>query len=1108
MALLAVGLFVLSAFAILGPGAANTAVTARSSGLAPATGPLNPFIAIASGTDSLVISLTSGDTVYVGESDHTSSPSDSQTNSWHSVESNAFNAIWNTTATATSSDTITLASGVSSWAVEVQAGGSGRILASGETVNPITLSPLLQNAVAVFTSFSTTSSVYPSDGGSAWEFATSTTGGIWTSAWAQNVSASVTPVIELNNSYGGSLIWLEIPLQQPFPAGPSPFAATGSGDGTFTISLTAGDTVIVGEADTEGAPGDTQSNTWHDVFNAAGGFTALYNTTALATGIDTITIGTGAPNAYTGWAIELQGGAAGRTLAAGGSADPAYPSALPTASIAIYSTFSSSSTPTDQAPGWEFAAPSFTGFFMSGWSRNISASVAPDLQLNSSYAASFMWIEVPIQSAPPAALVPYVLYDNLNYGESSISGGPLYPVEYLEVGTANVTVPNGTIVTHITCGLTPCANAVNIIGVGPMTEIANGTKQNLWIYNDSGTIPQTAVIYYPQGGYYSLRIQPVVDNYFDNFIDVLSALVVSHDPSHYVVYDNTSLPKVFPAQANNGTGYYYYMNQTFATHHAADLNLAFYGVGGEAINFTTSYAWTSLLYVNGQTKFYSSNGYVDFDALYNNTTYSAGSHVVHVQDRSFQGTAYPIGIVISFYDSLGPAGVPNAPTNLRAATVSTTEIDLTWVNPPGALTQNSVSVYSGGSGCPGSTFVATYVMGVTTSYHATALTPNTLYSFSVEAANSTGWSSPSACALNRTWSVPPAPTALIATTFSGTVILLQWNNPTTGGLIDNHLYTYTGASCGGSPSVRNLGGVTTTSSGVGLSWGTTYSFAVTVNNSTGESPHSNCAHATTFNVPPAPTDLVAAVLAAPSITLTWLNPVGPLVNDTVWEFAGPGCVSFIAVRSLIPAVQLYLVPSVIINGSYSFEVTASNTTGMSAPSTCVPAHTFGLPGPPKHLVAQNYSDTQINLTWVNPPGAMVNITVFIWVNVTCSGPFVSASIGYETTIWASTGLTPLTNYSYEIMAWNSTGHSPVSNCASNMTPYGVIFIPPSASQGNWYWVIPVLIAFPMACMAFYWKAKKEGWTERFMMRRKQRPRLRGPRREMRPRPPSKIGGWG
>ena len=203
-------------------------------------------------------------------------------------------------------------------------------------------------------------------------------------------------------------------------------------------------------------------------------------------------------------------------------------------------------------------------------------------------------------------------------------------------------------------------------------------------------------------------------------------------------------------------------------------------------------------------------------------------------------------------------------------------------------------------------------------------------------------------------------------------------------LVDNHVYVYSGPSCTGTPAAVDLGLVGTAYPDAGLSGGTAYSYTVTASNSAGESANSSCANATTFGSPPpppappaAPTGLVVTPVSPTQIDLVWDNPVGPLTDNHAYEYAGWACSGSATAYDFMAVVSSSNFPGLTPSTVYSYTVTASNSTGESAPSACLATTTFGLglpPPAPTHLAASTVGPYQINLSWANPPAVPSVIT--------------------------------------------------------------------------------------------------------------------------------------
>jgi len=126
----------------------------------------------------------------------------------------------------------------------------------------------------------------------------------------------------------------------------------------------------------------------------------------------------------------------------------------------------------------------------------------------------------------------------------------------------------------------------------------------------------------------------------------------------------------------------------------------------------------------------------------------------------------------AFGDSAAALTVPDAPDNLAASAVSSTEIDLAWTGD----TNNDVTytIY-GAVGSGSSDFQIVDTTAGVTSYENTGLTAGTIYSYKVVATNDTGDNATPALS-SETITFPDGPTALSKSVVSGTVVDLAWTD--------------------------------------------------------------------------------------------------------------------------------------------------------------------------------------------------------------------------------------------------------------------------------------------------------------------------------------------
>src|ERR1017187_1054414 len=117
--------------------------------------------------------------------------------------------------------------------------------------------------------------------------------------------------------------------------------------------------------------------------------------------------------------------------------------------------------------------------------------------------------------------------------------------------------------------------------------------------------------------------------------------------------------------------------------------------------------------------------------------------------------------------------LPAAPTNLAAAAISSSQVNLTWTNNAPDAVAIRVEVQAAGS----STFTDIGATSTLTSTGITNLQTNTAYSFRVRAQNAAGYSAYSNVAAAKTLqALPAAPTNLQATANSSSQVNLTWTN--------------------------------------------------------------------------------------------------------------------------------------------------------------------------------------------------------------------------------------------------------------------------------------------------------------------------------------------
>lgn len=276
---------------------------------------------------------------------------------------------------------------------------------------------------------------------------------------------------------------------------------------------------------------------------------------------------------------------------------------------------------------------------------------------------------------------------------------------------------------------------------------------------------------------------------------------------------------------------------------------------------------------------------------------------------------------------------PDAPSNLSAKPLSSTEIELTWDHSGLLVSEFEIeSAPAGGTFAPLAT-----VAGSARSYTHSGLVQDTTVQYRVRACGagcSTVWAGPvSATTLNP----PGAPSNLAATGVSDTQIDLTWDPPTSGGAVVN--YEIEGSTGGG--QFTGIGTATGTSfSHTGLTSGATWTYRLRAFNADGFSPYSATATATT-QAPPAPGapgSLGATAVSSSQIDLGWTQPStgGPVKDYQIeWRTGTSGQWNMQSVGLVLAWSHTGLSSGT----TYSYRVRASNDAGTSSPSNTVTATT-------------------------------------------------------------------------------------------------------------------------------------------------------------------------
>ncbi len=282
-----------------------------------------------------------------------------------------------------------------------------------------------------------------------------------------------------------------------------------------------------------------------------------------------------------------------------------------------------------------------------------------------------------------------------------------------------------------------------------------------------------------------------------------------------------------------------------------------------------------------------------------------------------------------------------------------------------------------------------------TSYTYTGLSAGTTYSYAVRAKNDSGSSSySSAQAVTTLLSIP---TSVTASSTSNSVTV-SWSAVSGATSYD--------VSVNG--DVRNT--TSTSYTYIGLTSGTTYSYAVRAKNSGGSSGYSSSQSIVTnaTSIPSLPTG-IAATATSSTLIIYWNVVSGAASYDV--SVNGD-------VRNTTSASYTYT--GLSAGTTYSYAVRAKNNDGSSSYSSTQSITT--IPSTPTGVIA-SATDNTVTISWSAVSGATS-------YDVSVNGDVRNTA----STSYTYTGLSSGTTYSYAIRAKNSSGFSAYSSAQSIVTP--------------------------------------------------------------------------
>ena len=290
--------------------------------------------------------------------------------------------------------------------------------------------------------------------------------------------------------------------------------------------------------------------------------------------------------------------------------------------------------------------------------------------------------------------------------------------------------------------------------------------------------------------------------------------------------------------------------------------------------------------------------------------------------RAFRGTARSDWAVSGPVTTLP---LPADPTDLTATAVSSTRINLAWVD--NATDENGYKIEkkTGSGGSFGQ--IATVGAGGT-SYPNIFLTPNTEYTYRVRAYRGTDHSGYATSSPVTTPALPGAPTNLTATAASSTRINLSW---TDNAVDENGFLIERRRSGTGFFRVHKVGPNVTTWANAFLQPNTEYTYRVRAYRGPDHSAYATSTPVTTLALPAAPTNVTAAAASRTRVVVTWTDVATDEAGYKIEKKTGSGV--FVHIVTVGANVSSYTNHFLTPNTQYTYRVRAYRGADHSAYAT-------------------------------------------------------------------------------------------------------------------------------------------------------------------------------
>ena len=342
-------------------------------------------------------------------------------------------------------------------------------------------------------------------------------------------------------------------------------------------------------------------------------------------------------------------------------------------------------------------------------------------------------------------------------------------------------------------------------------------------------------------------------------------------------------------------------------------------------------------------------------------------------------------VLFSFLTAYALAA-PNSPTGLASSSITVTSFTLKWTAATGGSGTKSYLVYRNGTQIGTST---------TTSYSATSLTPNTSYSMTVKATDTSGTSAASSALVVKTsadTTKPSTPGNLAATSITATSFTLTWTASTDNVAVTSYNIYKAGV----------LAGTSTTNSFAiaGLTPSTAYSMTVVAKDAAGNLSSTSSAKSvkttTDTTAPSAPANLASSTITTTTFTVTWTASTDNVAVTGYNIYRGGSTLMGSSTTTTFNATGL------TANTSYSITVKAKDAAGnLSAASAALAVKTAAsvnqppvvtLTAPAANDVVTLPSTVTLTATASDPDGTVAKVEFFNGTTSLGQGTLVPAQL--------------------------------------------------------------------------------------------------------------------